>query len=366
MPLVYRLLALNPGSTSTKIAVYEDEQPILVENLLHQAEELATFPTLWEQEPFRLRAVRSCLAAHGHDPRGFHAMIGRGGLLRPLESGTYEVSDDLLRDLRAGVQGEHASNLGGALAHALASEAGVPAFIVDPVSVDEFEPLARISGLAGIERSSLLHALNIKATARKAALEFGKNLETFDAVVAHLGGGITIAALRQGRAIEVNNGIGEGPFSPERTGALPLSKFLELVFSGRYDPPTLRRFLAGKGGLVSYLGTNDTREVEQRIQRGDHHAALIYEAMAYQIAMEIGAKATVLRGRLDAIVLTGGLAHSAMLTGWIEERVSFLGKVVRYPGENELEALALGGLRVLRGEERALRYPRGNSERSVG
>lgn len=352
-----RILAINPGSTSTKVAVFEDETCTHAEHLGHPSEELEEVGSLWGQFELRKNAVLKFLQDNGLELTSFDAVVGRGGLLKPLRGGTYRVNEAMIEDARRGVQGQHVSNLGCALAKAIADEAGCPAFVVDPVSVDEFEPLARYSGHPRIERRSLAHALSIHAVARRAAQQLGLDYEVANFVVAHLGGGISVAPVKGGRIIDVNDASSDGPFSPERTGGLPLQPFITLCFSGEFTEQEMRRFVMGKGGLVAYLGTNNAVEVERRIvQERDARAREVYEAMAYQIAKEIGAMATVLKGQVDAIVLTGGLASSDMLCNWIAERVSFIARIIRYPGELEMEAMAEGALRVLRGEQEALEY----------
>jgi butyrate kinase len=351
-----RLLVINPGSTSTKIAVYEDERLIVEELIKHPAIELKKFQHLWDQFPWRRAAVVDALQRMGYAPGDFAAGVGRGGLLKPVSGGTYRVNQRMLEDARQGVQGEHAANLGCALADSVAGEAGIEAFIVDPISVDEFEPLARYSGHPAILRRSLSHALSIHAVARAAAEKLGQPLQGTRLIVAHLGGGISVCPVRGGRIIDANDAASSGPFSPERTGSLPLQEFITLCFSGEHTEAEIRRMVMGQGGLVAYLGTNEAAEVERRIAHGDQRAEIVYQAMAYQIAKEIGAMATVLKGDIDAIILTGGLAKSAVLTGWIRERVSFIAPVVSMPGEFEMDALAAGALRVIRGEEEAKEY----------
>lgn len=353
----YRVLVINPGSTSTKIGVYDDELERFSENLAHPVEELAPYPRIIDQEEFRLAIILETLRARGIESSTLSGVVGRGGLLRPIPSGTYRVSERMLEDLISGVQGEHASNLGGILAHGIAQPLGIPAFIVDPVVVDEFEPLARVSGMPDLCRHSIFHALNHKSVARIAARELGKDYETVNLVVTHLGGGISVGAHLKGRVVDVNNALnGDGPFAPERSGGLPAWDLVELALSGRYSKEELRRRITGKGGVVAYLGTNDMREVERRVAEGDEEARLIYEAMAYQVAKEIGACAAVLSGRVDAVVITGGLAYNDRFVEMIRERVEFIARVLVYPGENELRALAEGALRVLRGEEAARDY----------
>jgi butyrate kinase len=349
----FRILVVNPGSTSTKIALFEDRQEILASTIRHDPVHLQAYARIWDQEDFRLDAVREWA---GSNARGVAAVVAMGGLLRPVRGGTYRVNERMVADARANLQGEHASNLGCAIAHILGREYGSVAYVVDPVSVDEFEPLARYSGHPAIERSSLSHALNIHAAARRAAEELHLQFDEASFIIAHLGGGISVAPVRGGRIIDINDASSDGPFSPERTGGLPLQKFITLCYSGSLSEREARRFVMGGGGLMAYLGTNSAQDVEQRINEGDARAREVLEAMAYQIAKEIGAMATVLEGRFQAIVLTGGLAASARLTGWISQRVQFLAPMLVYAGEEEMTSLALGALRVLRGEAEALEY----------
>ena len=353
----YKILAVNPGSTSTKIAIFEDDKEIFKKKLFHPREELSKFDRIVDQYEFRKEVILQALKEAGFKLEELSAVVGRGGLLRPIPGGTYRVNEAMLHDLRIGLQGEHASNLGGILAYEIAKPYGIPAFIVDPVVVDEMEPIAKISGLPEIERRSIFHALNHKAVARLAAKDLGKKYEEVNLIVVHLGGGISVGVHRKGRVIDVNNALnGDGPFAPERAGGLPVWDAMKLALSGKYTEHELKKKLAGQGGIVAYLGTNDMREVEDRVKSGDEKARLIFEAMAYQVAKEIGADATVLKGDVDAIVLTGGLAYSDMFVGWIKERVSFIAPVLVYPDEDEMRALACGALRVLRGEEQPLEY----------
>jgi butyrate kinase len=355
--MMFRLLVINPGSTSTKISVFKDENEVWQKTIAHPPEELARYGRIAEQYALRRDAVLRALAEAGLAPGDFAAVVGRGGMLRPIPSGTYRINQRMLDDLRRPGEREHASNLGALVAHELASAVGIPAFVVDPVSVDEFEPLARVAGLPGIERRSFSHALSLKAAARKAARTLGRAYEEINLVVAHLGGGISVSAHRRGRMVDVNQGLdGTGPFSPERAGGLPVGDVLRLAFSGRYTYDELFRLITRQGGLYAHLGTNDAREVERRIAAGDDHARLIYEAMAYQIAKEIGLMATVLYGDVQGVVLTGGLAHSQMLVTWIRERVAWIAPVLVFPGQEEMLAMAQGALRVLRGEEEAQEY----------
>lgn len=354
----HRLLIINPGSTSTKIAVFEDEKPLLEQTLRHSAEELKDFNLITDQYQFRKNIILESLHSQGINLNKLSGVVGRGGLLKPIEGGTYTVNDLMLKDLTDGVQGQHASSLGGLIAREIANQFNIPAYIVDPVVVDELSQEARISGLPEIERRSIWHSLNQKAVVRKAAEESGKEYQEANFIGVHLGGGISVAAHMRGRAIDVNNALhGDGPFSPERAGGVPVGDLVGICYSGKFSQGEIQKKLVGQGGLVAYLGTNDGRTIQARINAGDQEAEMVYKAMAYQIAKEIGAAAVVLKGDVDAIVISGGLAHdSTYLVPWIEERVSFIAPVKVYPGEFEMLALALGGLRVLTGKEEAREY----------
>jgi butyrate kinase len=361
---MHRLLVINPGSTSTKVAVYEDEQPLLVEILHHSSQQLRAFSHVLDQYAFRLRTVLDLLKTKQVPLTSLSAVVGRGGLLKPVPSGTYAINEKMILELGdRSKEREHASNLGAPIAFEIAKRLGVQAYIVDPVCVDEFEELARVSGLPEIERKSLSHALNLKATARRAASHLGKPYADLNMVIVHLGGGISVTAHRQGQMVDVNQALdGTGPFAPERAGGLPVGDVVRMCFGVHpfegldltYDK--MFKKVAGQGGLVAHLGTNSAIEVEKRIAAGDGHARLIYEAMAYQIAKEIGAMATVLHGQVDAIVITGGVAHSTLLLRWIKERAAWIAPLLVFPGEDEMLALAQGALRVLRGEEEARVY----------
>lgn len=352
----HRILVINPGSTSTKIAVFEDEQPLFSETVRHDFNEITKFATVFDQFDFRKQIVLSLLQSRNFDLHTLSAVIGRGGMVKPVKSGVYGVNDLMMETLRDARYGNHASNLGALLAGDIAAELGIPSYMADPVVVDEFEELARVTGLPEITRKSTFHALNQKAMARKAAEQLGRRYEDINLIVVHLGGGISVGTHMHGRVVDVNNALdGDGPFSPDRTGTLPTEGFRRLVFKLGDEKAIMRR-LVGGGGLVAHLGTNDTREVERRIQEGDEKALFYYEAMAYTIAKEIGASATVLKGDVQGIVLTGGIAHSKMMVGWLTERVSFIAPIIHLPGEFEMEALASSALRVLRGEENAKQY----------
>jgi len=349
-------LIINPGSTSTKVAVFQNMDQFFAENLRHSSTELQAFKKVIDQFDYRMKLVTDALEKTGIKRR-LDAVVGRGGLLRPIPGGTYLVNEKMIKDLREEKRGSHASNLGGLIAHGIATELRIPAFVVDPVCVDEMEPIARFSGMPENPRESLFHALNQKAVARRAAKDMGKNYEELNLIVAHLGGGITVGAHRKGRVIDVNNAIsGEGPFTPERSGGVPAGKLVKMCFGGMYTEDEIMKKLMGQGGLVAYLGTSDALEVEKLINEGDDKARLVYEGMAYQVAREIGASSAVLKGEVDAVIITGGLAHSEILVGWIQERVRFLAPVKVYPGENEMEALAAGGMRVLTGIEDVKNY----------
>jgi butyrate kinase len=352
-----RVLAINPGSTSTKIAVYDGEKPIFETTLRHPAEEINKYEKIYDQYEFRKSVILDTLNENEINLTKLSAVVGRGGLLKPIQGGTYGVSERMIDDLKVGVLGEHASNLGGILAHEIASGLNIPSFIVDPVVVDEMEDVARISGMPELERKSIFHALNQKAVARRAAKELGKPYESINIIVAHMGGGVSVGAHSNGRVIDVNNALdGEGPFSPERAGGLPVGGLAKMCYSGEYTHGEIKKKIKGMGGLVAYLDTNDGREVGKMIENGNKKAELIYKAMAYQVAKEIGGCGAVLKGDVDAIVLTGGLAYDKTLIGWIREKIDFLGTVFVYPGEDEMSALAQGALRVINGEEEAQEY----------
>lgn len=355
------LFILNPGSTSTKTALYQDDQCLFNETIRHQPEELQKTGSLNAQLPIRLAAIENALARamalNNLQETDITAIVGRGGLLRGIPSGTYRVSPAMLADLSSARYGEHASNLGAMIADRLASHLQVPAFIVDPPSVDEMEPLARYTGSPRFQRKSVFHALNQKAVARSVARDLGKSYEACNLIVAHLGGGISVGAHRLGRVIDVNDALEEGPFSPERTGTLPTLPLVDLCLSGEMDRAGIRRMINGHGGLYAYTGTTDCRMIEeQSANRPDFR--ILLEAMTYQVAKEIGAMSAVLGCPADAVILTGGLAHSQYLTDLIARRVTHFGPVVVHAGEDEMSALASGGRRVLDGQENARDYIR--------
>lgn len=348
----YKILVINPGSTSTKVALFSNEQLLFEKKIGHSSQELSNFNKIIDQYRFRQDIILSFLKEKGINLSTLHAVVGRGGLLRPIASGTYRINEKMLEDLRSGAMGEHASNLGGLLAYGIAGNLSIPSYIVDPVVTDEMKPVARISGMPEIPRISIFHALNQKAIARKAALDLGKKYEKLNFIVAHLGGGISVGVHYKGKVIDVNNALnGEGPFTPERSGGVPVGRLIELCFSGKFSKDEMMKKVKSKGGLVAYLNTNDVREVLKMINQGDKKAKLIFEAMAYQVAKEIGAGATVLKGQIDAIILTGGIAYNNDFVNMVRDRVSFLSLVMVYPGEEEMLSLCEGALRVLKGEE---------------
>lgn len=353
----FRILVINPGSTSTKISVFENEKELFKNTISHGKLELEPFKRVWDQYEFRKKLIKDLLEENNIDPKSLSAVVGRGGLFRPVVSGTYRVDELMIEDGRRAFSGEHPSNLGAVLAFGIGWDFHIPSFIVDPPSVDEFEEIARYTGLPEFPKKSIFHALNVKATARLAALALGKKLGEVNLIVTHLGGGVTVAALRNGRVIDANNALHTGPFTPERAGTLPMFDFANWCFSGKNTLDKIKKRMVGGGGLVAHLETNDCREVEKRIEQGDKKAQIVYEAMIYSIACEIGSRAVALKGDIDAIVLTGGMASSEMIVKKLKEWVGFLGKVLVYPGEDEMKALALGTLRVLRGEEEAKTYP---------
>jgi butyrate kinase len=346
------ILAINPGSTSTKIAIFLGEEKILGQNISHTTGELAPFPKIIDQHHFRQKVILGFLKEHAFDVNLLAAVVGRGGLLGPMASGTYLVSDEMTAYLKK-TKTEHASNLGALLASDIARPVGVDAFIVDPVTVDEMTDLARITGLPEIPRISIFHALNQKAAAREAAKKIGKPYDASRLIVAHLGGGISVGAHVDGKVVDVNNALnGDGPFAPERAGSLPAWSLVELATSGHFDLATLKKKITGKGGIVAHLGVNDMRKVEDMVKAGDLDATRIFTAMAYNVAKEIGSLAAVLEGRIDAIVLTGGIAYDQYFIELVRRHVEFLAPLIILPGEDEMTALAQGALRVLMGEEK--------------
>jgi butyrate kinase len=348
---LFKVLVINPGSTSTKVALYEDEKEIVRSDITHDAETLKSYKSVIDQLNLRLEAIKSWMDENGIKVSDLSAIVVRGGLIKPVESGTYLVNDIMLEDLKKGVGGEHPSNLGGIIGRSLADPYGIPVYTLDPVAVDEMEDVARISGLPELPRKSQSHALNIKACIHRYARENNLKEEELNMIVAHMGGGISVAAIKGGRIVDVNNANQMGPFSPERTGSLPSMRVVEMCYSGKYTFDEMKKKIVGMGGLVAHLGTNDAREVVKRIEAGDKKAKLVFEAMAYQIAKEIGRMAAVLKGDIRTIILTGGLAYSKPLIEIIIDMVGFIAPITLYPGGDEMEALRDGALRVLRGQE---------------
>ena len=350
---MYKILSVNPGSTSTKFAVYEDEKLVCLHTIRHSADDLKSFKSLLEQHEFRKNLMVDYLAKDGIDITELSAVVGRGGLVRPLESGVYSVNDKYVDDLKTRYSAEHASNLGGVIAREIAETIpGCLALIADPVVVDEYQDVARISGLPQIPRRSMFHALNHKAIARKYAAANGTTYEKLNLVIAHMGGGISVAAHRLGKVVDSNQGLdGYGPFSPERAGTLDAGQLVDLCFEGKYTHDEIRKLLVGNGGLMAHLGINDTKVILQMVESGDKKARLVLEALAYNVAKEIGAMLAVLHGEADAVILTGGIAYSKFVVEYIKKMISPIIKVTVYPGEDEMESLAMSGLRVLRGEE---------------
>jgi len=353
----YKILVINPGSTSTKIGVYEDETLLFEETLRHSTEEIAKYATIVDQKDFRKELIVDILAKNSFDIKSLNVVVGRGGLLKPIPGGTYPVSDALLADLKAGVQGQHASNLGGILAREIGDEIGVPSYIVDPVVVDEMEPVARYSGIPELPRISIFHALNQKAVAKRYAKEQSVSYDSLNLVVVHMGGGVSVGAHLNGRIVDVNNALdGEGAFSPERAGGVPSGDLVKMCFSGKYTQQEVTKKLVGNGGFNAYIGSNDARDLEKLVQEGDEHAKLVQDAFHQQVAKDIGAMSTVLCGKVDQIILTGGIAYSKHTCAELEKRAGFIAPFTVYPGEDELLALAQGALRVMNGEEEPMTY----------
>ena len=318
----YKLLIINPGSTSTKIGLFDDETLLFEETLRHSTEEISRYNLIVDQMDFRKELILDFLKSKNFDVKELSAVIGRGGLLKPIPGGTYKVSEALLEDLRVGKQGQHASNLGGLLANEIAGPLGIPAYIVDPVVVDELAPVARYSGLPELPRISIFHALNQKAVAKRYAKEQGVPYDTLNLIVAHMGGGVSVGAHQGGRVVDVNNTLdGDGPFSPERTGSLPVGALVKMCFSGKYTQAEIAKKINGKGGLNAYLGTNDMRDVTRMaFEEGNQEAENVFHAFTYQVAKDIGAMSAVLCGKVDQIILTGGIAYSDRVVDEIRQR----------------------------------------------
>jgi len=355
--MAYKMLIINPGSTSTKIGVFEDETLLFEETLRHTTEEIAQYATIFDQKDFRKKIITDFLASKNVAMTEFNVIVGRGGMLKPIPGGTYPVSDALLEDLKIGKQGQHASNLGGILAKELGDAIGVPSFIVDPVVVDELQPVARYSGVPELPRTSVFHALNQKAVAKRYAKEIGKSYNELNLIVVHMGGGVSVGAHKDGKVIDVFNALdGDGAFSPERAGAVPVGSLVKMCFSGNYTEKEVHKKLVGNGGFNAYLNTNDARVVETMVKEGNKEAKLVYEAFIYQVCKNIGSQAAVLEGKVDQIVVTGGIAYSKQVIAEFTRRIGWIAPLTVYPGEDELLALAQGALRVMTGEEKAMEY----------
>lgn len=351
------LLIINPGSTSTKIGVFEDEKELFEETLRHTNEELKKYDKIVDQFQFRKDVILKVLKEKNFDIKNLDAVVGRGGMLKPVEGGTYAVNDEMIKDLKIGIQGPHASNLGGILAKAIGDELSIPSFIVDPVVTDELDEVARLSGAPELPRVSKFHALNQKAVAKRFAKETGKKYEDLNLVIVHMGGGVSVGAHKNGRVVDVNNTLdGDGPFSPERAGSVPVGALIKMCFSGKYSEEEVYSKIVGKGGFVGYLNTNDVKGTVDKMKEGDKECEKIYKAFLYQITKAIGEMSAALNGKVDQIILTGGIAYSDTLIPDLISNVSWISPVKVYPGEDELLALAQGGLRVLNGEEKAKEY----------
>ncbi len=348
-----QILAINPGSTSTKISVFENENELFTKTLRHTSEEISAFPKIIDQYQFRKDAIEAALSENNISKDQLSAIVGRGGLLRPISSGVYEVNEAMLADLSSGKYGEHASNLGAIIANSMATEiSNCRAFIADPVVVDEMTDIARLSGHPLFPKISIFHALNQKAIAKQYAREVGKNYEDLNLVVAHLGGGTSVGAHLKGQVVDVNNALsGEGPFSPERSGTFPAQQLADACFSGKYSPAEIKKMICGEGGLVAHLGTNSFIEVEERMAAGDQKAILVADAYIYNVAKFIGAQAAALSGKVDAVLITGGIAYGKGLMKQLSSMVEFIAPVKIYPGEDEMAALAKNGFAVLNNTE---------------
>lgn len=350
-------LIINPGSTSTKIGVFEDETLLFEETLRHSTEEISRYATIVDQKDFRKDIITNLLKEKNFDIKSLIVVVGRGGMLKPIPGGTYAVTDDLLHDLKIGKQGQHASNLGGILAREIADSIGVPSYIVDPVVVDELDPIARYSGVPELPRTSVFHALNQKAVAKRYAKEQGRAYNSMDLIVVHMGGGVSVGAHHNGRVIDIFNALdGDGAFSPERAGAVPSGALIKMCFSGKYTEKEVYSKIVGKGGFNAYCGTNDMRDVEKMVNDGDAHAAEVRDAFIQQMSKDIGSMACVLNGKAEAIIVTGGIAYDKAVVAGLKEKCEWIAPFTVYPGEDELLALAQGGLRVLNGEEKAMEY----------
>ena len=350
-------LIINPGSTSTKIGVFEDETLLFEETLRHTTEEISQYASIADQKDFRKKIITDLLEKKDFDIKSLNVVVGRGGMLKPIPGGTYAVTDELLADLIVGKQGQHASNLGGILAREIGDSIGVPSFIVDPVVVDELMPIARYSGVPELPRKSVFHALNQKAVAKRYAKEQGVPYESLNLIVVHMGGGVSVGAHEKGMIVDVFNALdGDGAFSPERAGGVPSGALIKMCFSGEYTEKEVYSKIVGKGGFNAYLGTNDMRDVMKKVNEGDAKAAEMVDAFTFQVAKDMGSMACVLKGKVDQIIVTGGIAYNAPVIDALKERAGFIAPFTVYPGEDELLALTQGALRVLNGEEEAMTY----------
>lgn len=356
-----RSLVINPGSTSTKVAIYNEDAPLFVETIEHSREELSKYSEIYDQYPMRKETILNLVKAHGVDLDSITVVVARGGLLPPVKSGAYKVNEDMVYQLRYFPQNEHASNLGAIIADSIAQDLGLDSYVYDPVTVDELEPIAKITGLAEIERKGMGHNLNMRAMALKYAEEVKKPYEELCLLIAHMGGGITLSLHKNGRMIDMISDD-EGPFSPGRAGGLPLFQVIKMATSPEYGYKKMMHKIKTQGGLMAYFGTTDARAIEKMVNAGDEKAAIIYEALAHNVAKNIGKLSVVVAGKIDAIILTGGMSYSSMLTNWIKNRVDFIAPVEIMPGENEMEALAFGVLRVVNGEEKARVFVREESK----
>ena len=350
-------LIINPGSTSTKIGVFEDENLLFEETLRHTTEEIARFDKIVDQKDFRKELIVNLLKEKDFDINSLDFVVGRGGMLKPIPSGTYEVSPELLHDLEIGKQGQHASNLGGILAKEIADSIGVPSYIVDPTVVDEMMDIARYSGVPELPRVSVFHALNQKAVARRYAKEVGKPYEELDLIVVHMGGGVSVGPHKHGKVIDIFNALdGDGAFAPERAGAVPVGALIRLCYSGKYTQAEAMKMVVGNGGFNAYVNTNDMRDVDKMVKDGDKEAEKVRDAFILQMSKDIGSMACVLEGKVDQIILTGGIAYDKVVVEGIKKRCGWIAPFTVYPGEDELLALCQGGLRVVNGEEKAKEY----------
>ena len=363
---MYKVFVINPGSTSTKISIFTNEKEVWKKNLKHDSEKLKKFDKIVDQLDWRYSLIKEELTNSKYELNNFDAIVARGGVaLDPLLGGTYIIDEDMVHDLKIAKNSSHASNLAGIIAYNLAKENGIPAYTVDPISVDEFEDIARLSGLPEIPRKCQSHALNLKSIGRKTAKEKGLKFNECNLIGAHLGGGISIAPLKRGRIIDVNNANQGGPYSPERVGTLPTLDLAEYIFKNHPKRDQFVKKLLGNGGLTAYLDTNNGQEIEKRIKNGDEKAKLVYDGMIYQIAKEIGAMAAVLDGEVDAVFITGGLAYSEYITKSIKKKIGFIGDVLIFPGAEEMKSLAEGALRVLEDEEEIMHYQDGKISTSI-